>query len=83
MQEVTIRLPKLPKGFEYTGEYRQVKYGDMYLNSMNKIYVRTDHTPTKTQFLLVRHIDMDTIDDEPVMTNSFVEYMLSQYLGSK
>jgi len=83
MDTVSIKLPKLPKGFEYTGEYRRIKFGDMYLSSTKKVYVRTDHTLSKTPFFLVKSIKMDDIGDEPVITSDFVDYMLNQYLGSK
>ncbi len=35
--KVSMELPELPEGFEYTGEYRKVMSGDYYLDLRNKV----------------------------------------------
>lgn len=31
MKQVTVNLPDLPEGYDYTGEHRHPKYGELYL----------------------------------------------------
>jgi len=79
--EVTIRLPDLTHGFEYTGGFRKVNCGDLYINSVNSIDVWTSSKPSKAQFPIVRTTAVDPeTGDSVAMPSKFLEFALTKYL---
>ena len=82
--KVTIQLPELTHGFEYTGGFRTVCSGDLYINSVNSINLWTKSEPSKAQFPIIRTTatDPDT-GDFVAMPSKFVEFALIKYLMGK
>lgn len=76
---VTVELPKLPKDYEYTGEYRTVDYGDLYLNSNNNVSIRTEKSPTKLRFFVVRSLYLCPLNKKPVDINGVLDKVMLEY----
>lgn len=57
-----------PEGYEFTGEYRNVKTGELYfyIDSLGNIFVNTALSDTSFPYLILRKVDIwrkATIDD--------------------
>jgi hypothetical protein len=52
--EVTMKLPKLPPGKRYTGEFRQVRQSDQFFDSIQESVAFWPHSSaSSTRFLIV------------------------------
>ena len=53
MTKVTIKLPKLPKGAKYTGEFRTLEKGEYFLNNINEIQEMTTRKGSARQYHVI------------------------------
>jgi hypothetical protein len=77
--KVSLELPKLPKGWKYTGEYRCVREYETYLNTNNNVVPFFGNARSKFKFPIVYWRDPNSTDTCADIGTSSFDY-LAKYL---
>ena len=70
--KISVELPELENGFEYTGEYRKVQKGEYYFHDGSIYYWHS--SPTEFPYLIVRKTEPDVQDFIENLANGTVIY---------